>query len=184
MVKARYAERRKIQTMLNINEVKNGRIYSVVFAGPVSMNKGGRMGVPENPLLDVEVTKRNVLRVQACSRESYRRRMLKLDPSWTPSDKASGYQPTEHPCVDMSLKDGEFALRGWACGVVKHEVYVGGQPATAEQLETIAAYQPGGKWYATSQPKKSPGFMRLGLAKIEHEGWVDSEAELDGDWSP
>lgn len=80
--------------MLNVNEVRNGRIYSVVFAGPVRMNKGGRAGVAVNPLLDVEVTRRMVVSVQACSRESYAKRQLKADPTWTPSDKASGYAPT------------------------------------------------------------------------------------------
>lgn len=169
--------------MLNINEVKNGRIYSVVFAGPVSMNKGGRGGVPENPLLESDVQKRNVLRVQACSRQSYINRMRKVDPNYTPDEtRASGYSPTENPCVDLNEKTGDFALRGWACGIVKHQVTVNGQPATPEQLETIAAYQPGGKFYATSQAKKSPGFMRLPLAKVEHEGYIDSER--DEDWNP
>lgn len=165
--------------MLNVNEVVNGRIYSVVFAGPVSMNKGGRGGVPENPLLDLPVEKRLVSRIQACSRESYARRMRKIDPAWQPdsSSKPSGYAETSHPCVDVNLKTGDQALRGWACGVVKYEVFIGGKPATAEQLETIAAYQPGGKWYADSKPKGEPGFMRLPLAKIQHEGWADAAEE-------
>lgn len=159
---------------LKINEVVNGRIYSVVFAGPVSMNKGGRMNIPTNPLLDLSVDKRTVMSVQACSRQSYANRMRKLDPTWQPdTSKPSGYKPTENPCVDMNLNTGDEALRGWACGVSKHEVFVGGKPANAEQLDIIAAYQPGGKYYPASQPKSKPGFMRLPLAKIEHEGWVD-----------
>jgi hypothetical protein len=161
--------------MLNIDEVRNGRIYSVVFAGPVSMNKGGRGGVPANPLLDLDVTKRTVISVQACSRESYARRMLRLDPSWQHSGTPSGFESTSNPCVDLNLKTGDFALRGWAMGVTKHEVFVGGKPATPEQLATIADYQPGGKWYADSKPKAAPGFMRLPLAKIEHEGWQDAD---------
>lgn len=163
---------------LKINEVVNGRIYSVIFAGPVGMNKGGRMNVPENPLASVDVSKRTVLSVQACSRESYKRRMLKLDPSYTPdTSKPSGYEATENPCVDLNLKTGDQALRGWALGVSKHEVFVCGRPATESELQTIADYQPGGKWYATSKPKSKPGFMRLPLAKIEHEGWIDSDAD-------
>lgn len=159
---------------LKVNEVVNGRIYSVVFAGPVSMNKGGRMGVPVNPLIDVEVSKRTVMSVQACSRKSYVNRMLKADPTWQPdTSKPSGYAETSHPCVDLNLKTGDEALRGWAVGVTKHEVFIGGRPATAAELATIADYQPGGKWYADSKPKREPGFMRLPLAKIEHEGWVD-----------
>lgn len=162
--------------MLNVNEVRNGRIYSVIFAGPVSMNKGGRGGVPANPLLDLPVEKRMVSRIQACSRQSYVNRMKKMDPTWQPDgSKPSGYAETANPCVDVNLKTGDQALRGWACGVVKHEVFVGGKPATAEQLEMIAAYQPGGKWYADSKPKGEPGFMRLPLAKIEHEGWIDAD---------
>jgi hypothetical protein len=154
---------------LNVNEVRNGRIYSVVFAGPVKMLKGGRMGVVPNPLLDLDVTKRMVLAVQACSRDSYKRRQLKANPDWQPSDKPSGFAPTEHPCIDMNVNTGEPALRGWACGVRKYEVYVGGQPATAEQLAIIEAYKP-----ASSGEYN---FMRLPLAKVEHEGWDDSEAE-------
>lgn len=166
--------------MLNINEVKNGRIYSVIFAGAVSMNKGGRGGVPSNPLLDCEVTKRNVLLVQACSRASYTRRMLKLNPLYTPDpSKASGFSSTAHECVDVNSKDGSFSLRGWACGVVKRETFVNGVLATSEQLATISDYQPGGKFYSNSQPKNAPGFMRLPLAKIEHEGWQDSQEEID-----
>lgn len=165
---------------LKIDDVRNGRIYSVVFAGPVDMNKGGRMGVPPNPLLDLTVSKRTVMSVQACSRESYKRRMLKLDPTWAPdTSKPSGYAPTEHACVDLNLTSGDHALRGWACGVSKHEVFVGGAPATAEQLATIAAYQAGGLHYPTSKPKRAPGFMRLPLAKIEHEGWTDATDEVD-----
>jgi hypothetical protein len=164
--------------MLNINEVRNGRIYSVVFHGPVNMNKGGRMGVPVNPLIDSEVIKRDVIKIQACSRDSYARRMRKLNPDWQPdTSKPSGYAPTENPCVDANLASGDFALRGWACGRVKHQVYVNGQPATPDQLELIAAYQPGGKWFADSKPKKDVTFMRLPLAKIEHEGWLDADDE-------
>lgn len=164
---------------LNINEVKNGRIYSVVFAGPVDMNKGGRMGVPPNPLLDCNVTKRAVMRIQACSRASYARRMRAIDPSWQPdeSGKPSGYAPTENPCVDTNLTTGDQALRGWSVGLVKHEVFVNGRPVTETERETIAAYQPGGAYYSTSKGKGKPGFMRLPLAKIEHEGWIDSESE-------
>ena len=160
--------------MLNINQVRNGRIYSVVFAGPVSMNVGGRAGVPENPLRYLDVNKRNVLRVQACTRESYRARMVKQDATWQPSDKPSGWTATEHPCVDSNAA-GDYALRGWACGVVKHEVTIGGELATPEQLAIIASYQPGGKFYPDSKPKSAPGFMRLNLDKIEHEGWEDTE---------
>ncbi len=162
--------------MLKLDEVQNGRIYSVVFAGPVSMNKGGRAGVPVNPLLDVSVDKRAVLKVQACSRASYVNRMRKADPNWQPdaSGRASGYAETANPCVDVNLTTGDLALRGWSVGLVKHEVFVGGRPATQADLDTIAAYQPGGKWYADSKPKGAPGFMRLPLAKVEHEGWVDS----------
>lgn len=163
---------------LKINEVVNGRIYSVVFAGPVSMNKGGRMGVPPNPLLDLPVSKRTVMSIQACSRESYRNRMLRQNPDWQPDNsRPSGYEATENPCVDLNAKTGDLALRGWAVGVTKHEVMIGGQPATAEQLATIAAYQPGGRFYPDSAPKSAPGFMRLPLAKVEHEGWVDSAPE-------
>jgi len=148
---------------LNVNEVRNGRIYSIVFAGPVKMNVGGRERT--NPLADVEVTKRTVLSVQACSRESYAKRKLKADPTWTPSDKPSGYEATEHPCVDLNLKSGEHALRGWACGVTKHEVFVSGRPATEAELAIVAQYKPA---------SDAPSFMRLPLAKIEHEGWIDA----------
>lgn len=162
---------------MNINEVRNGRIYSIIFTGEVKMNKGGRGGVPENPLLQSEVTKRTVSRVQACSRASYETRAMKANPAWTPSATPSGYEPTAHACVDLNLKTGEYALRGWAMGVVKHEVFVGARQATEAELETIAAYQPGGKFYPESQAKSSPGFMRLPLAKIVHEGFVDSDEE-------
>ena len=163
---------------LKVNEVVNGRIYSVVFAGPVNMNKGGRSGVPVNPLLDLAPTKRTVMRVQACSRQSYVNRMLRADPTWQPdTSRPSGYTATEHPCIDLNDKTGGLALRGWACGVAKHEVFVGGQPATAEQLQVIADYQPGGRLYPDSQVKSAPGFMRLPLAKVEHEGWIDSETD-------
>jgi hypothetical protein len=159
---------------LNVNEVVNGRIYSVVFAGPVSMNAGGRMGVPPNPLLDL-ATKRTVMSVQACSRESYARMQLRKDPTWTPdTSKPSGYSPTEHPCIDTNNTTGDQALRGRAVGVTKHEVFIAGRPATDAELATIAAYQPGGQHYPTSKPKAKPEFMRLPLAKIEHEGWIDS----------
>ena len=140
------------------------------------MNKGGRMGVPPNPLLDLSVTKRTVMSIQACSRKSYVNRMRKLHGAdWQPdTSKPSGYEATAHPCIDTNLASGDQALRGWACGVTKHEVFVGGQPATAEQLQTIADYQPGGKWYPASKAKSEPGFMRLPLAKVEHEGWIDA----------
>lgn len=154
--------------MLNIDEVRNGRLYSVVFAGPVRMLKGGRAGMPENPLLDVEVSKRVVMTVQACTRESYARRMLKANPAWTPSDRPSGFEATEHPCVDVNAS-GEPHLRGWAIGVTKREVFVGGRPATPEELATIEQFKPAGK--------DGPSFMRLPLAKVEHEGWQDGNDE-------
>ena len=156
---------------LNISEVKNGRIYSVVFAGPVKMNVGGRERT--NPLADANVTKRTVMRVQACTRESYVRRRLASDPSWTPdaSGRPSGYAPTEHPCVDLNEKTGDAALRGWACGVIKHEVFVDNKPATLAQLAIIEQYKPA----KTSEP----GFIRLPLAKIEHEGWTDEANIVD-----
>lgn len=163
---------------LNITQVVNGRIYSVVFAGPVSMNVGGRDGVPSNPMRDLAVEKRVVMRVQACSRGSYARRMLALNPDWQPDDsRPSGYAETENSCVDRNLKTGDLALRGWALGVVSHVVTVGGRPATDAELATIAAYQPGGAMYPESKPKKAATFMRLPLAKVEHEGWVDAEEE-------
>lgn len=163
--------------VMNVNEVVNGRIYSVIFAGAVKMNKGGRGGVPENPLLNLPVHKRTVSRMQACSRASYVKRALKGDPSWSPSEKPSGFEETSHACVDLNLKTGEYALRVWAMGVVKHEVFIGNRLATEAELETIAAYQPGGKFYPESQAKSAPGFMRLPLEKIVHEGFVDGEKE-------
>lgn len=163
---------------LKVNEVVNGRIYSVVFAGPVSMNVGGRAGVPENPLRDLSVTKRTVMSVQACSRESYARRMRKMNPAWAPdTTKPSGYTATEHACVDTNNNTGDQALRGWAMGVTKHEVFVGNRPATDAELAIIATYQPGGMHYPTSKGKGEPGFMRLPLAKVEHEGWIDGDAD-------
>lgn len=172
---------------LNIAEVVNGRIYSVIFDGPVKMNKGGRMGIPVNPLIDLGVNKRQVLRVQACSRASYVNRMKRANPTWEPSEgKPSGYAETSHPCVDLNQNDGTHALRAWACGVVKREVFIGERPATADELETIAAYQPGGKWYPESSKGRAPGFMRLPLEKIVHEGYVDSNEEVTatGDFTP
>ena len=154
--------------MLNIQDVRNGRIYSVVFAGPVRMNKGGRSGVAPNPLQDLSVTRRMVVSVQACSRESYARRMVKQDAAWTPSDKASGFAATAHPCVDNNGK-GEAHLRGVSVGVTRNQIFVGGEPATPAQLAIIAAYKPAGSG--------EYGFMRLPLAKIEHEGWTDASED-------
>ncbi len=153
--------------MLKVNEVVNGRIYSFVFNGPVRMNKGGRGGIAVNPLIDVEVTRRMVVSIQACTRASYARRMLKQDANWTHSTRVSSFTATDNPCIDQ--KDGEFFLRGWACGVTKNEVFVGGKPATETELAIIAQYRPAGK--------DDYGFMRLPLAKIEHEGWQDGNEE-------
>lgn len=141
--------------MLKINEVVNGRIYSVIFESPVKMNVGGREHT--NPLANMEVTKRVVMSVQACSHESYARRQIKADPTWTPSNRPSGYANTDHPCLDLNLSTDELALRCVPVHVTKREVFVGDVPASAEQLAIIAQYSP---------ERPAPSFMRLPLSKV------------------
>lgn len=158
--------------MISIKDVVNGRAYAVVFNGLVKMSQGGRAGVAVNPLWEcgAVVARRLVVRMQACDRASYARRMRKLHgANWQPSDKPSSYACTGHPCVDVSLKSNEYYLRAWSCGVVSNDITVNGKPATKDELDIIARYTNGKDEYT---------FMRLPLAKIEHQGWFDTQDEL------
>lgn len=126
---------------MNINDIKPSRQYSWVYTAETKLNKGGRAGVPENPLFG-QVTARKVYCGQAASADMYTNAARNLNPSWTPSERAPMFEATENPCVVRSLSTGDLQVRILKPRTVKREYFVNGNPATTEQLEIIKKYLP------------------------------------------
>lgn len=152
---------------MNLNSIVPSRLYSWVFTGIVEMKKGGRAGVPMNPLSGFEVTCRKVYAGQAASGEMYVNAARKLNPDWAPSDRTPTWEPTSNPCVVKSLSTQECQVRILNPRTVKREYFVDGLPATPTQLETIQAYLP--------TRKSNPLAVRIMFPYVDHLSNVDGE---------
>lgn len=163
---------------MQIQDIKPGRIYSFVFSGEQKLNKGGRAGVAPNPLFG-QVTKRAVYAGQAASGQMYMTAALAVNPQYTPSDRESTFEATEHPCVVRYLSDGGYAVRIIKPRAVKTEYFVAGRPATAEEIALIKQYKP--------SRKDNPLHVRIMFPKVEHllnlEGEMPAIGDGDEDWT-
>jgi hypothetical protein len=128
-----------LENMIDIDTIKAGHIATVLLQGEHKMNKGGRSGIPVNPLTG-RVTRDHRIIANVAGIGSYGRRLEK-----------EGREPVGKPTWWEWVKDG----------VVRHKVtgelyiaalpssaklttryLVDGREATPKELETIRSYTP------------------------------------------
>ncbi len=134
---------------MNINEIIPSRMYSAQcqysadeVAERKMLLKGGRNGLPPNPLLG-RVSKYAVYAGQAASAEMYVSAQLALNPKHEFGTRPPNFEAIpEHPCIVRSLATGKPQLRMIKPRTTKLVWYVDGQAATEEQLAIIRMYKP------------------------------------------
>jgi hypothetical protein len=127
---------------MQLSEIVPSRIYSWVYESEYKLNKGGRSGLPVNPLHG-QVTVRKVKLGQAATSEMVTRKSMTLDPNYTPSpDYTPRWETTVNPCVVRALSTGKLAVRILNPKTTKMELFVGGSPITPEQAAIIRPYIP------------------------------------------
>ncbi len=128
--------------MIDINTIRAGQIATILLTGEHKMNKGGRSGVPINPLLG-RVTRDHKLVVNVAGRGSYARRLEK-----------EGQEPVGKPTWWEWVKDGVAQHKGngdlYLVGLPTEakrvtRYLVDGREATPEELQTIRDYSPEGE---------------------------------------
>ena len=125
---------------MQASEIKASRMYSWIVENEAKMLVGGKART--NPLADLVVTKRCVYAGQAATGAMWLKAQLALNPAYTPSDRAPQHEPTENDCIVRNIASGELQVRIMNFRTNKREYFVGGIPATENELATIAQYSP------------------------------------------
>lgn len=155
---------------MQLSEIVPSRIYSWIYEGEYKLNKGGRSGLPLNPLHG-QVTVRKVKIGQAATSEMVTRKSLTLDPSYVPSENYTArWEQTVNPCVVRSLSSGDFAVRILNPKTTKMELFVGGRPITPEEAATIKPYLPARR---PSDPTK----VKVNFPYVHHLSNVNVDVE-------
>lgn len=155
--------------MLNLNELKAGRIYSFKHAGPVetvSYRKGenGRVLAPEW-LKTVSITRESSFKGNCACPESYSNKMRKLNPDWQPSEKESWFQWDSRNGIVAHKKTGKPYLAIVNPQPIKSVYYVDGIEATPEQVEEIKQWRKGSGEFSE--------FALFDLEKVECQGVIE-----------
>lgn len=163
---------------MNLQDIVPGRFYSFVYEPAPSqwcennLKKGGRGGLPENPLFG-RVSVRKVTAGQAASASMYEHKAKALNPAWIPSDREPLFEATEHPCVVRSNSNGELQVRLMNPRTVRCEYFVDGRPATDEELATI-------KMYGKARRLPDPTRVAIRFPYLESLSNVDGTLPEDG----
>jgi len=144
--------------MINLEEVKPGRLATVLLKGEHVMNKGGRKGVPMNPLLG-RVTRDHRLVVTVAGPETYANIYPDRNGGEEPPGKAPWFVWVRDGLVAHKTT-GELYLAAVPTNAKRTTRYlVDGRDATPEELETIREYTP---------DKEAPGFLCFKLENVSN----------------
>ncbi len=126
-------------SMINIENIRAGQVATILIQGEHKMNKGGRSGVPLNPLTG-RVTRDHRVVVNVAGLGSYGRRLEK-----------DGREPVGKPTwwewvkdgVARHKTDGNLYLVGLPSNAQRTiRFLVDGREATPEEIATIREYTP------------------------------------------
>lgn len=168
------------------NSLAAGRIYSFVYVSDVEMvqtralsgevitalsNAGvklvntvkGSNVVQVNPLADVVVFVRRVVKAQAAGNETYANVQRKLNPDWQPSgDKKWWRVSADNDCiVEHQTKQTRY-LRAIPRGIIKEEYFIGAHPCDAAQTAIVQAFKSG------ATDKSTPAYVLFKTDNIEN----------------
>ena len=150
------------------SQFRPGRNYSFVYVSDVEMV--GKRDGKVNPLADCAVSVRRVTRCQAAGPDTYENVMRKENPEFEKSGKPAWYHTTdENPCIVEHNKEATRYVRGIPRGIVKEEYFIGANPASESEVETIRAFK-------KNKRDGEPAFILYKLDNIEN--LVDDAADL------
>lgn len=167
--------------MLNLDNLKAGRIYSFKHSTPVEIKQYALRDNPDVPgkqyreyspewLHLVTITKNGAFKGNCACPTSYRNLMLKDNPQWQPSPQEAWFQWTEKPGIVVHKTTLKPYLALIKPKVIKAEYFVNGKPATPAQEAEIKEWKKGSK----DNEERKFGVFDL-LEKVECEGEVLDE---------
>jgi hypothetical protein len=121
--------------MLNIANVKPGHRVTVKYAAPVDWGR-----TTDNYFLDMEVTRAMTVSFTAAGADTYDNMMAKQGK--VTSGKGTWHAPAKDigPCVRKHKGNGTLYLAGINHDTVACTYYIGGNPATSEELIAIKSF--------------------------------------------
>ena len=126
--------------MIDTTKICAGRLATILLDGEHKMNKGGRAGVPINPLLG-RVTRDHRIVVTVAGPETYSN-VLEARTGEAPAGKAPWFTWVRDGLV-AHKQTGELYLAAVPTSAKRVTRYlVDGREATKEELDTIHAYTP------------------------------------------
>ena len=143
--------------MINTNTIRAGQLATVLLTGEHKMNKGGRYGVPLNPLLG-RVTRDHRVTVTVAGPETYGN-VLEARTGEAPVGKEPWFEWVRDGLVAHKAT-GVLYLAAVPTSVKRISRYlVDGQEATEAQLATIRQYTP---------EKEAPQFLCFALQNVSN----------------
>lgn len=123
-----------------------------------------------NPLFDCEVTVRRVATVQAAGNKTWHNFQIKRNPEYKPSEERKAwYHVTGNSCIVEHNKTNRHYLRGLPKGISKEEYFIGGQPASENEVSLIREFK--------KNLHKDNAFVTLPLDRLENV--IDSGGEAE-----
>jgi hypothetical protein len=121
--------------MINIEQIKAGRIATVLMEGEYKLNKGGRSGTPINEYYG-RVTRKFRFTITLAGEETY----YNINPDAV--GKPSWFEFVKDGLVRHKT-NGQLYLAGIPTNNTnnKYELYVDGRPITKEEYEAIQQYR-------------------------------------------
>ena len=146
---------RKPTNMIDTSKIRAGRLATVLLDGEHKMNKGGRAGVPLNPLLG-RVTRDHRITVTVAGPETYSN-VLEARTGEAPAGKAPWFEWVKDGLV-MHKQTGALYLAAVPTSAKRVTRYlVDGREATDAELVTIREYTP---------EKEAPQFLCFALEHV------------------
>ena len=143
--------------VIDSSKIRAGQLATIVLTGEHKMNKGGRMGVPLNPLLG-RVTRNHRITVTVAGPETYGN-VLEDRTGEAPAGKAPWFEWIKDGLV-AHRQTGMLYLAAVPTSAKRVTKYlVDGQEASAAQLATIREYTP---------EKEAPQFLCFALENVDN----------------
>jgi len=141
--------------VIDTTTIRAGRLATILLTGEHKMNKGGRAGVPLNPLLG-RVTRDHRITVTVAGPETYSN-VLEARTGEAPAGKAPWFTWVKDGLV-MHKESGALYLAAVPTSAKRVTKYlVDGREATPEELATIRDYSP---------DKGEPQFLCFALENV------------------
>ena len=125
----------KYKYMINIEQIKAGRIATVLMQGEYKMNKGGRSGIPINEYSG-RVTRKYRFTMTLAGPETYYNKYPDA------VGKQAWFEFVKDGLV-RHTKTGQLYLAGLPCDNAnnKYELLIDGRPITKEEYDAIQQYR-------------------------------------------